>query len=356
MKRVVGLLVMCTSLCLAQMSMSVDQLIAFVKSSIELHHEDKQVAAYLKRIKLRNRLSEDAIIELKSMGAGAKTAEALDELKQASAGLPEPGAPKPKPAGPPPMAPPPQEEQKRALEEAREYAMAYSKNLPNFICTQVTRRYIDPSGLEFWQQQDVITTKLSYFEQKEDYKVVMVNNRVTDNLKYDQVGGATSSGEFGSMLKELFAPETQADFKWDRWGKLRGRIVHVFTYKVEQARSRWSINYDHKMEIIAGYTGLIYVDRDSPVVERITLNAQDIPVSFPIQQASTVLDYDTAEISGQPFILPLRAEVRMREGKMLSKNEVEFRMYRKFGAEATITFTPDSLPATQTVEEPVKKQ
>src|SRR5262249_42262611 len=153
-------LVMCTSLCLAQMSMSVDQLIAFVKSSIELHHEDKQVATYLKRIKLSNRLSEDAIIELKSLGAGAKTSEALDELKKASASLPEPGAPKPKPAGPPPMAPPSQDEQKKALDEAREYSMAYSKNLPNFICTQVTRRYIDPSGLEFWQQQDVITTKL----------------------------------------------------------------------------------------------------------------------------------------------------------------------------------------------------
>lgn len=355
MKLALGLLLLGVSLTLAQMRMTVEQLVAFVKSSAELKHEDKQVAAYLKRVKLTNRLTEEVIIDLKASGAGPRTAEVLDELKKASAELPEPSAAKPKPPPAPYQPPPSQEDQYRIINEAREYALGYSKNLPNFICTQVTRRYIDPSGLEFWQQQDTITAKLSYFEQKEDYKVVMVNNRVTD-LKYDQVGGATSSGEFGSLMKQLFAPETQAEFVWDHWGKLRGKIVHVFSYKVAQPRSQWHINYDKRMDIIAGYTGFIYVDRDSPMIHRVTLQAQDIPVSFPIQQASTILDYDVANIGGNDFILPLRAEIRMREGKMLSRNEVEFRLYRKFGAEATITFTPDALPEAQTKEEPVKKQ
>ena len=356
MKLALGLLVLGASLCLAQMRITVDQLVSFIKSSVELKHDDKQVAAYLKRVRLTNRLTEDVIIDLKAAGAGPRTAEALEELKKASADLPEPAANK-RPQAPAAVIPPPsREDQERVINEAREYALGYSKNLPNFICTQVTRRYIDPSGLEFWQQQDTITAKLSYFEQKEDYKVVMVNNRMTD-MKYDQVGGATSSGEFGSLMKELFAPETQAEFTWDRWGKLRGRIVHVFTYKVAQSRSQWHINYDKRLDIIAGYTGLLYVDKDSPMIHRVTLQAQDIPVSFPIQQASTILDYDVANISGNDFILPLRAEVRMREGKMLIRNEVEFRMYRKFGAEATITFnTPDPLPDEQTKEEPIKKQ
>lgn len=355
MKSVLGLLVLAACVCLAQMRMTVEQLTAFVKSSAELKHDDKQVAAYLKRVKLASRLTDDVILELKAAGAGPRTAEALEELKKASADLPEAAAAKPKAPPPPAMPPPPAEEQKRVIGEARDYALNYSKSLPNFICTQVTRRYVDPSGLEFWQQQDIITAKLSYFEQKEDYKVVMVNNRVTD-LKYDQVGGATSSGEFGSLLKELFDPATQAEFTWERWGKLRGRIVHVFSYRVAQARSQWHINYDKRMDIIAGYTGLVYVDKDNPMIHRVTLKAEDIPVSFPIQQASTTLDYDVTNIGGSQFVLPLRAEIRMREGKMLSRNEVEFRLYRKFGAETTITFTPDALPDTQIREEPVKKQ
>jgi hypothetical protein len=88
---------------------------------------------------------------------------------------------------------------------------------------------------------------------------------------------------------------------------------------------------------------------------RISLEAQNIPASFPVQQAGTVLDYDYAEISGTQYILPLRAVVRMRTSKFLSKNEVEFRMYRKFGAEATIKFeTPDALPEEKINEQPPK--
>lgn len=353
MKLAIGLLALGVSLGWAQMRMTVDQLSAFIRSSVQLKHPDKQVAEYLKRVKLSNRLTDQMILELKASGAGPKTAEALDALKVASAELPEAAAAKPKP--PPALIPPPPvADQKRIIEEVREYAQNYSKRLPDFICTQVTRRYLDPSGLEFWQQQDTITTKLSYFDQKEDYKVVMVNNRVTD-MKFDQVGGATSSGEFGSLLKELFDRESEADFTWERWATLRGRRVHVFSYKVSQSRSKWHINWQRKQDIIPAYRGLLYVDRDSPMVHRVTLHADDIPASFPIQEASETLDYDIANIGGNDYVLPLRAEMRMREGRVLIKNEVEFRMYRKFGAEATITFAPDPLPESQTKEEPATK-
>jgi hypothetical protein len=55
-------------------------------------------------------------------------------------------------------------------------------------------------------------------------------------------------------------------------------------------------------------------------------------------------------------MLPLRAEVRMRSGKDLVKNEVEFRLYRKFGADTSITFdTPEPLAPDLTTEEPPKQ-
>jgi len=86
------------------------------------------------------------------------------------------------------------------------------------------------------------------------------------------------------------------------------------------------------------------------------MEAEDIPPSFPIRQASTVLDYDFAKIADREYLLPLRAVVRMRQDKLLTKNEVEFRLYRKFAAEATITYTPDPLPEEQTKEQPVTPQ
>jgi hypothetical protein len=60
-------------------------------------------------------------------------------------------------------------------------------------------------------------------------------------------------------------------------------------------------------------------------------------------------------IAGSEYVLPLKAVVRMRSGKLLTKNEAEFRMYNRFGAEATITFEPDPLPEDATKEQPPRK-
>jgi hypothetical protein len=338
----------------AQSTLKVDQLYSFVKSSVQLKHPDKQVAVFLSRLKLSERLEDGTIIELQALGAGPRTVEALRELQKAAANLP-PVQPKPVVApstGPPP---PRRTEVEHILAEVREYAFGYSKRLPDFLCTQVTRRYEDPTGLEFWRQTDTLTARLTYFEQKEDYKLVMVNNSVVNNLKYEAVGGASSSGEFGSMLREVFDPDSQARFEWQRWATLRGKRAHVFEYRVAQPNSKWHIVYDRRMDIIAGYNGLLYVDADTNTVLRLTLVAEDIPPSFPVNEASTTLDYDYTTISEHKYLLPLRYVMRMRSGKYLSRNETEFRLYRKFTAEATITFdTPAPLPEDQTKEQPPK--
>lgn len=337
---------------MAQMKLTVNQLMTFIESSIRLKHEDRKVAEYLKKVKLTERLEDRMVEVLMGKGAGPYTINALRSLAADSAGFPKAAPPVAK-AAPPVIPPPSEKEQREIIESAREYALGYTKRLPDFICTQVTRRYYDPSGLEFWQRADVITERLSYFEQKEDYKVVLINSRPAEGVSHDQLGGATSSGEFGSLLKEVFEPESETYFRWDRWATLRGRRAHVYNYLVSQPKSKWRIEYQKSMSIIPGYRGLVYVDAQTLAVLQVTLDAVDIPPTFPIQQAKTTLAYDFIKIGEMEHVLPLRAEVRMREGRNLVKNEVEFRMYRKFGADATIKFdTPDALPEDVLQEQP----
>jgi hypothetical protein len=277
---------------------------------------------------------------------------ALRKLSETSKALPAPPAPEPV-AETPVIPPPTDEEQKKILADVRSYALDYSKRLPNFICTQVTRRYVDPAGLEFWQQQDVITAKLSFFEQKEDYKVILVNNRYV-NTTLDKIGGSTSTGEFGSWLKQVFEPKSYGQFRWERWGKLRGRRMHVFGYSVAKENSEWSISYRGEggvqAQTVTGYRGMLYVDEQTHSVMRITAEATDIPMNFPLQQTANTLDYDFVQIASTEYVLPLKAQMRMREGRRLYKNDTEFRMYNRFGAEATITFTPDPLSDEQLKE------
>jgi hypothetical protein len=182
----------------------------------------------------------------------------------------------------------------------------------------------------------------------------MINNRATEQ-PYEKLGGATSTGEFGSMLQEIFEKDSEASFEWLRWATLRGKRAHVYSYRILQPNSHWHLTYERTQEIVVGYSGLIYVDRDTGMILKVTLEAENVPPSFPISRASTGLDYDYTMIGDQKHLLPLKAEVRMRHEKMLTRNQVEFHLYRKFGADTTITFdTPEALPEDKTKEEPPK--
>src|SRR5215510_9662620 len=102
----------------AQTRLTVDQLVKFVQSSIQLKHPDKQVAAYLLKLKLSERLDARTIEELQGMGAGPSSMEALRKLVEISASLPAP-PPKQVKVPPPPIPGPPLEEQRALIERVR---------------------------------------------------------------------------------------------------------------------------------------------------------------------------------------------------------------------------------------------
>ena len=96
----------------AQQPLNLDQLVAFVRSSIQLKYADKQVASYLAHVKLTEQLDERTVEQLQGEGAGPKTMAALNELVAQSASLPKP---RPKAPAPPPVTipPPSSEEQEK---------------------------------------------------------------------------------------------------------------------------------------------------------------------------------------------------------------------------------------------------
>jgi hypothetical protein len=341
----------------AAQTLSLRELVSFVQSSEKLIKEGKQtdseLAKFLAKVKLTERLDDRVIEELQSQGIGAKTLQALQALRDRTKDLmaAKPIAPQ---APPTPIPPPSSEEQAAIISDVREYALGYSKNLPDFICTQVTRRYAAPMpGTKWggsalsepsWQAQDVLQIRLSYFEQKEKYLVVLENNNII-NKDYEQMGGSKSFGEFGSMLREIFEPGTEARFEWDHWGTLRGKLVMAFAYHVSKSRSQYRLVVeDAKLSMITAYRGLVEVDPDTHAVMRVSTIAENIPPDFPIRKAEDVLDYDYQELSGHTFLLPMKSQVLMSGGEVLTRLDEEFRSYRKYSADTDIKYDTDPLP------------
>lgn len=338
-----------------EQQLPVQKVVEFIKSSVSMKIPDKQVADYLKHVRLSNKLDDRTIEELQSIGAGPKTVAVLRDLRDSSASL----APPPKVAAAPkpvPIPPPDSLEQGRIIQAVREYAMNYTKQLPNYICVQVTRRYVDMGGTGSWRNLDTVTIRLSFYDGHEDYEVKLVNNQPVNNMKMEALGGTVSQGEFASMMADIFRAESETRFDWDHWATLRGKRVMVFSFDISQANSRYHLAVpDQKLDYVPAYRGTFYVDQDTNQVLRIVMTPYDVPPSYPIQDVKTVLDYDYTKIGDQEFLLPLKSVVSSRGGRYLTKNENEFRMYRKFGTESTIKFdTPEPLPDEKTKEQPVK--
>jgi hypothetical protein len=245
-------------------------------------------------------------------------------------------------AGAPAMAQELEPGQAAFLEQARDAAMQYSASLPDFICTEMVRRSEDPQGNGRWRSLDTLTVKLSYSDHKEDYKLMLINGKPTV-LDYLYVGGALSTGEFGTRLRSVFDPHSQGEFRWKGWTTLRKRRVARFTYRIERERSNFLIQYGTvptgPNAIIVPYHGEVYVDEETHMVLRFTQQAE-IPLGFPISANEATVDYEFGAVGGRQYLLPTHAYVKTRSGRFLAENNMEFREYRKFQTEANITFDP----------------
>lgn len=369
----------------SQTDMNVAQVADFIRSELALkQHTDKQIAIYVRKLHLSEKLTDKTIIDLQAQGAGPKTVEALKALQAETANLTPPShdatyspATVKEPAaaiGSPtvtlsakaaPIPPPDSVTQQRILDAIKEYALNYTANLPNFVCVQVTRQAIDPNGADNYRSLGTILAKVGYNEGQEHYNVYSVNGKLTDStMEKLKGGGARSTGEFGSMMREVFDPKSEAEFNWDHWGTIRGRRMAVFNFAIDSGHSNYTISYGGEVDeqrIITAYNGLVYADPATGEISRIKFVAVNIPKSFPVRETSEVLDYDLTDISGKPYVVPLTAQLWMRAGRESSHNEIEFRNYRKYGTDSSIKYDVDvdpkslpPLPDSQTKEQPAE--
>jgi hypothetical protein len=235
------------------------------------------------------------------------------------------------------LPPPDQVEQHRVLTDSAKHALGQEKDLPNLTCVQTTRRFEDRDN-SGWQPIDTVVEQLTYFEHREHYQVLGLNGHPA-GIAHEQPRDAPSSREFGSVMRTIFLPRTQTEFAWQAWSGLRGRRMSVYAYRVRAFRSRFHIEAPgQSLELAAPYHGLIFIDSEKHFVHRVSLQFDDIPLSFPIQDVNLMLDYDYARIGEAVHLLPLQFEVRYRKGNQLVKNDVDYLNYQKFNTLSSIKF------------------
>jgi hypothetical protein len=201
-------------------------------------------------------------------------------------------------------------------------------------------RYQSDSRPARWQPIDVVSMNVVYENGKEDYRDIAVNGKPKKSL--DETGGAWSTGEFGTVLIDLFSPATAADFKYQRESRVNGIGTRLYDFSVAREHSHWSIHMGSQ-SFNPPYKGSVWIDPKTGRVMRIEMQAYGFPASFPADHVESATDYQYIRLGdAKQYLLPVNAETLtcQRGSDMCSRNTIDFRNYHKYTGESTITFQP----------------
>jgi hypothetical protein len=246
-----------------------------------------------------------------------------------------------KTAPPPAPAPPPQPiplGDDPIITKAREAAFAYSATLPNYLVQQMTTRYQSDHPKSGWDALDIVTADLTYQDGRESYKNIKVGNKSVDK-PMDEISGTRSTGEFSTLLEELFEPGA-TKFRSGGQDTIHNRSSYVYSFEVTRELSRWRIEAPSELYYPAT-KGSVWIDKETSRVLRIEQQGRAMPALFPFDTIETSVDYDFIRLgTSGPYLLPVESEVLscQRGTSICSRNKIEFRNYRKFGAQSDITF------------------
>jgi VWFA-related protein len=237
-----------------------------------------------------------------------------------------------------PNAPRPSEPELEAmLAGARQHANDYKRMLPNFVCLMTTRRLINPSPRGAWKLKDTYSNLLGYVDGREKTVLLEINGVHAGNDE-SIPDGASVTGEFGELLGMPFSEKVQTSGTWQAAAEIAGTSTQIFQFDVKRKNSEFQVVAQQHQSILAAYRALLYVDSNTFAVRRISVEAQDLPADFPVQESRVTVDYDYVSLSGQDYLLPSHATLLVKQrGKPTRRNEIRFQDYRRYGAQSSLT-------------------
>ncbi len=224
-------------------------------------------------------------------------------------------------------------EENEVLDRVRLYATNYTASLPNFICIQNTRRMIAEAKGKPWKPIDEISQKLNFVSGRETYELISEDR---PKKRAQTPLSVISRGEFGTLMRMVLVLDS-ANFGWLGWDRVQGQKVAVFTYRVPLDKSAMRLE-GNRMATIVAFHGLVFAQPETGAVYRITTEAEGLPHELAFQRMGSDIEYGPVTIADASYLLPAKIILSAAAGSDVFKNEAEFRDYKKFGSESTITF------------------
>ncbi|MCX7602595.1 MAG: hypothetical protein N2036_00820 [Bryobacteraceae bacterium] len=221
------------------------------------------------------------------------------------------------------------------IERAREAAFEFNLKLPAFICDQFVSRYESRTLKPQWKLRDRVQLELAYTKGKEEYRNIRLNGKLLKKGSPEE-SGSWSTGEFGTTLVSIFSSTRPEDFRLRGDSDAAGTKARVFDFSVPKERSQWTIRYGYAVK--PAHEGTLWIDPESARVLRIEMSSRSLPLNYEVDKVEMTVDYGWVEIAGTRWLLPVRSEnlACFRGTFHCTRNEIEFRNYRKFEVESQV--------------------
>ncbi len=225
------------------------------------------------------------------------------------------------------------------IAKATEAALDFTEGLPNYVCQEMMARFQSTTRPASWQALDVVSTNLVYLDGKEDYRDIKINDRPIKK-GMEQMDGAWSTGEFGTVLIDLLSPATAAQFRYRRDDRSGGISTKLYDYTVKRENSHWQITMGGQT-YRPSYKGSVWIDPSNGRIMRIEMQAVGFPDDFPTDTVESAVDYQYTRLGdAKQYLLPVHSESLscQRGSDFCSHNVIDFRNYHKYSGESSITF------------------
>jgi hypothetical protein len=225
------------------------------------------------------------------------------------------------------------------IRKAANMAGDFTETLPDYFCQEIMARFQSLTKPASWQALDVVTATVVYDKGKEDYRDIAINGKAVKK-QMEEMEGAWSTGEFGSVLIDLFSPNTAANFQAKGDSPSGGIKAKLYDFSVKRENSHWTIGTGGQ-QFNPQYKGSVWIDPATSRVLRIEKQASGFPEEFPTDLVESTVDYQFIRLGDlKQYLLPVHVEnlTCQRTANFCTKNVIDFRNYHKYTGDSSITF------------------
>jgi hypothetical protein len=223
------------------------------------------------------------------------------------------------------------------LEQARQSASRIHQVMAGFVCSERITRFNGNLGNKQSRKIDVITSRVAYNSDKEQYTDIRQNDKPLSRI--GAVKGAWSEGEYGTFLREAGAILNSRPVRFLSISSLDNQPAAAYSFDLAAEESPWDIQVSGKHYTLP-FHGQLWISPGTGNILRIDRISSRVPPETGISGVNWSVGFAQIDVEGKSCWLPVKAiySVTYLNSGRHEWNTIVFSDYHRYGSDVVVHF------------------